>query len=233
MDCRGTVFDPPCPSSFTREDRVVGNLAIDADPMFGGGHLLAAGLSTDGEAFELILNDELLSIVSGGDTRVAAGSSRAKDTPGGAVQLTAGDGTHLHGGQGGPIRLVAGDGYGQAAYNGDLGDGGAVELLGGMTFEGVGGGLDLRPGLSFTSTGGGISLVSGLSARSASGAVLIATANSGSEGTSGAIRLATGDALARPSGSVSLATGASTASRAGDMVISPGMAGRALRLNCT
>ena len=56
MDCRGTVFDPPCPSSFTREDRVVGNLAIDADPMFGGGHLLAAGLSTDGEAFELILN---------------------------------------------------------------------------------------------------------------------------------------------------------------------------------
>ena len=59
MFTNGTVFDPPCPSSFTRDNRLVGNLAIDADPMFGGGHLSTAGLGVNGEAFELILNEEL------------------------------------------------------------------------------------------------------------------------------------------------------------------------------
>jgi hypothetical protein len=112
---------------------------------FGGGHISAiGGMSSDGgmndlggmdDAFELILNDQKLSILSAGDVKLAAGASRAAEATGGRVQITAGDGTHLHGGQGGGIRLVAGDGYAQAAYDGDHSDGGGIELLGGMTFE--------------------------------------------------------------------------------------------------
>lgn len=72
QDCRGTVFDPPCPSSFVggeltctgnarysatfrvsfrlaimyfdrADSKVVGNLLIQADPLFGGGAVNAGG----------------------------------------------------------------------------------------------------------------------------------------------------------------------------------------------
>ena len=42
-DCSGTVFDPPCPTSFVGDNHVVGNLVVEADPVFGGGHLMTSG----------------------------------------------------------------------------------------------------------------------------------------------------------------------------------------------
>jgi hypothetical protein len=62
-DCRGTVFELPCPASFVAglcsppyfysvttsylltENRVVGNLIVEPDPVFGGGHISASGTS--------------------------------------------------------------------------------------------------------------------------------------------------------------------------------------------
>lgn len=43
MDCRGLVFDPPCPSSYISDNVVVGNLIIKADPTFGGGIVNISG----------------------------------------------------------------------------------------------------------------------------------------------------------------------------------------------
>ena len=43
LACRGTVFDLPCPNSFTAVNRVVGNLVITQDPIFGGGELRVSG----------------------------------------------------------------------------------------------------------------------------------------------------------------------------------------------
>ena len=68
-DCKGTVFEPPCPASFVSgkprafqqpvelvssvdilffwepaANRVTGNLVVQRDPVFGGGHLKASGI---------------------------------------------------------------------------------------------------------------------------------------------------------------------------------------------
>ena len=51
--CRGTVFDSPCPATFVGVNRVIGNLVIQQDPVFGGGELNVAGRATDGKPFEL------------------------------------------------------------------------------------------------------------------------------------------------------------------------------------
>ena len=82
-DCSGTVFDPPCPTSFVGDNHVVGNLVVEADPVFGGGHLMTSGPAANGETFALVLNDERFSVVSGGDATVVAGNSRALNTRGG------------------------------------------------------------------------------------------------------------------------------------------------------
>ncbi len=42
-DCRGMVFDPPCPSVIVEENLVVGDLVVHADPVFGGGDFVTAG----------------------------------------------------------------------------------------------------------------------------------------------------------------------------------------------
>ena len=57
QDCRATVFDPPCPTSFVEDKQVVGNLAVVADPMFGGGEFSASDLS--GKYRLAITKDEL------------------------------------------------------------------------------------------------------------------------------------------------------------------------------
>jgi hypothetical protein len=44
MDCRGLVFDPPCPSSYVSDNIVVGNLIVRPDPTFGGGTMNISGM---------------------------------------------------------------------------------------------------------------------------------------------------------------------------------------------
>ena len=44
-ECRGLVFEPPCPDSFVSENVIVGNLVVKADPSFGGGSLNISGKS--------------------------------------------------------------------------------------------------------------------------------------------------------------------------------------------
>lgn len=43
-ECRGLVFEPPCPDSFVSENIIVGNLVVKADPSFGGGSLNVSGM---------------------------------------------------------------------------------------------------------------------------------------------------------------------------------------------
>jgi hypothetical protein len=42
-DCRGLVFEPPCPTDFVPESVVVGNLVVRADATFGGGEVNISG----------------------------------------------------------------------------------------------------------------------------------------------------------------------------------------------
>ena len=44
-DCRGLVFDPPCPDTFVSENVIVGNLNVQGDPSLGGGELNVDGMS--------------------------------------------------------------------------------------------------------------------------------------------------------------------------------------------
>ena len=43
QDCRRTVYDPPRPATFVAVNRVVGNLVVERDAAFGGGHIQASG----------------------------------------------------------------------------------------------------------------------------------------------------------------------------------------------
>jgi hypothetical protein len=43
-DCRGLVFEPPCPTDFVPENVVVGNLVVRADATFGGGEVNISGV---------------------------------------------------------------------------------------------------------------------------------------------------------------------------------------------
>lgn len=42
-DCRGLVFEPPCPDKFVADNVILGNLIVTADPTFGGGELNVTG----------------------------------------------------------------------------------------------------------------------------------------------------------------------------------------------
>lgn len=44
-DCRGLVFEPPCPTDFVPESVVVGNLVVRADATFGGGEVNISGMA--------------------------------------------------------------------------------------------------------------------------------------------------------------------------------------------
>ena len=76
------------------------------------------------------------SVQSGGDVNLLAGNSNMANSPGGQVQLTAGDGTNALGGTGGGILLSGGSGNGRASEGGNVGDGGDIDLSGGGSVEG-------------------------------------------------------------------------------------------------
>ena len=45
----------------------MGNLVVEADPVFGGGHFRTSGLGISGGTFEFIIDDVEISVVSAGD----------------------------------------------------------------------------------------------------------------------------------------------------------------------
>jgi hypothetical protein len=60
--CRGTVYDQPCPSTFVSENRVVGNLYVQPDSVFGGGELFVGGETTDGDSFGMTLTGDEMTV---------------------------------------------------------------------------------------------------------------------------------------------------------------------------
>ena len=72
-NCRGTVFDLPCPDSFVGVNRVIGNLLVEQDPVFGGGQFSVIG--PQDKNFSLVIDDEKFSVQSAGDIAL-----RASDT---------------------------------------------------------------------------------------------------------------------------------------------------------
>jgi hypothetical protein len=42
-ECRGLVFELPCPVTYTPDNVIVGNLVVEGDPTFGGGELNVTG----------------------------------------------------------------------------------------------------------------------------------------------------------------------------------------------
>ena len=49
------------------ENRVVGNLVVEADPVFGGGHFRTSGVGTSGGTFEFLIDEVEISVISAGD----------------------------------------------------------------------------------------------------------------------------------------------------------------------
>ena len=45
----------------------MGNLIVEADPVFGGGHFRSSGVGTGGGTFEFIIDEVEISVVSAGD----------------------------------------------------------------------------------------------------------------------------------------------------------------------
>ena len=65
--CRAAVFDEPCPASFVSESKVIGNVIVAPDDVFGGGHL-------DVNAGVVAVNDTVVRITSSyGDTSIHQG----------------------------------------------------------------------------------------------------------------------------------------------------------------
>eukprot|EP00944_MAST-04C_sp_MAST-4C-sp1_P002907 g2907.t1 len=86
--CRGTVFDPPCPSSFVGINRVVGNLIIEKDPVFGGGELHVTGRAYNGKNFELHIDSKEIRALSSEHVNILAGSSDEVGQAGKGVHIS-------------------------------------------------------------------------------------------------------------------------------------------------
>ena len=52
------------------ENRVVGNLVVEADPFFGGGHFRTSGVGTGGGTFEFLIDEVEISVLSAGDVLI-------------------------------------------------------------------------------------------------------------------------------------------------------------------
>ena len=118
-NCRGTVFDAPCPESFVGVNRVVGNLFVESDETFGGGEFHLDGQSNDGDSsWSMSLAENEFSMTAGAaaSVHIAAGNTSDADTSGGSISLTAGNGFSEDRGSGGSISLAAGDAHGDLSY---------------------------------------------------------------------------------------------------------------------
>lgn len=152
MDCRGLVFEPPCPDNYVSENIIVGNLVVRADPSFGGGSLNVSGAGIVDSAyakFHLYLNPSQFDVLSSGAVSLVAGNSSSFNGKGGSLVLQAGDGISTQGGSGGDVILQAGSGSGEVQFGGNTGVGGNVTIEAGNSSEGAGGSLLLAAGDSF------------------------------------------------------------------------------------
>ena len=128
--CRGSVFDLPCPASFVGINRVVGNLVVEPDPTFGGGHLTVSGNVSSTKSFLFNVDKDGAQLRSGNHIDLAAGDEGAVNSHGGAVNIAAGDGTNVNRGSGGSVSIAAGNGAGVSELGG-AGLGGDIELQAG------------------------------------------------------------------------------------------------------
>jgi hypothetical protein len=100
-DCRGTVFDGPCPDSWIAEHKVIGMLTVEPDPSFGGGALKVAGVTQSGEAYQMAM-DGSFKVEAASDVVLTAGDNARVNSAGGEVRLEAGAGTSVDRGAGDP-----------------------------------------------------------------------------------------------------------------------------------
>lgn len=108
QNCRGTVFDVPCPASFVGVNRVIGNLVVEQDPIFGGGHLQVSGsANASSNKFRLTINSTESTLLSANKIQLLAGDNAQTNSPGGSVSIGAGSGTNVNRGAGGSIALQA------------------------------------------------------------------------------------------------------------------------------
>ncbi len=147
-DCRGLVFEPPCPSSYVSDNIIVGNLIVQADATFGGGALNVTGTG--------VVDEEAVSFTatSGDAIDLRAGNKSYFNSVGGSVDITAGSGVAKEGGSGGALRLSAGSGFGEEQYGGEIGAGGDVQVSAGASVEGTGGSISVSAGGSTVGRGG-------------------------------------------------------------------------------
>jgi|TARA_B110000902_G_C13996020_1_gene470767 hypothetical protein len=67
---------------------VVGNLFVEEDPVFGGGHLKVVGNSSKNEGrFKLTMDDEAFALLSASDIDLLAGDGVYVNAPGGGIQV--------------------------------------------------------------------------------------------------------------------------------------------------
>ena len=119
QNCRGTVFDVPCPASFVGVNRIIGNLVVEQDPIFGGGHLEVSGAAnSSSNHFRLTVNSTEATLKSANKIDMAAGDNNKINSHGGSISIAAGAGTNLNRGAGGEIMLRAGRGHGATSEGG-------------------------------------------------------------------------------------------------------------------
>ena len=162
-DCRGTVFDSPCPDSFVGVNRVVGNLHVESDSVFGGGHFLVSGNVSSSQDFKMAVDTTGFTVKSAGVVSLKAGENSAVNSEGGSVLLSAGSGTSLNRGRGGSVEIHGGNGQGVVAAGGG----------------GVGGDIVLKAGSSVDSTGGNVNIFGGQSHNGSGGKVILQTSQNG------------------------------------------------------
>jgi len=165
-ECRGSVYDLPCPDSFATDNIIVGNVVVKPDATFGGGGFLnVTGFHRNEigtkDPFELQLNKDIFSVKSAGNVEIMGGNKPQDNTISGNVSISAGDGLSNEGGAGGHLLIVAGDGAGVASYGGNTGVGGDVKFTGGLSKEGRGGSIKFAAGTSTSGAGGSIEILSG------------------------------------------------------------------------
>jgi hypothetical protein len=181
------VFDLPCPSSFVGVNRVVGNLVIEQDPVFGGGELRVSGKAEDGKRFALNVEGDRTELLSARSVEISSADNNIVAEEGHAVTIRAGAGVNTAGGSGGDVIVQAGAGHG-TERDGGTGAGGAIELTGGSALgDGRGGEVSIVGGASTNSTGGHVEIMSGYSEATTSGDVIIQTGDGGKVGASGKV----------------------------------------------